>query len=715
MLRSETDPFPLSLDPSQSDPSGPSSSSASSGTSDAEQLTPNKGHNNRQFQSKWKELFPWLKHERSAVTCSLCSKASRQGLLTGSRKKDDAFTTKGFSSWGHALERFRVHETSDCHKLACASLRTAGGQCAVVTVGTGAKAQEQARARHALRRIFDAVAFFSKQGLALRRDPEEEGNVVQLLNDIARHDEALAKWMTRRGTGGFHFTSPEALAAIQRQLAMAVTRQVVAEVAEAPYFALILDETADVSRKEQMAVCLRFVSEELEVRETFIGLYQVDDTSAAALHRVVLDTLQRACLPVNRLRGQCYDGAANMSGRISGLQARIKEDEPRAVFIHCTAHRLNLVVRSALDGVREVRDSVQGSSAVTNFIRDSPKRLAAFQSTGPPTALRPLCPTRWTCSERCLGALLDNYTLTLSTLEAMAGDRAIRPDIACAASGFARTLQSFEFFLGLKLALLLLAPAAPAMKTVQGCSQSVAANLSLARTVREVILAQRDTFPRFWAEVTHSAKELGLDEPRQRRQQRSPRRLDREAEPQRSSTPAEHFSAIYIEAVDWMAAALTNRFEADDSALVTAEQALITTEGEAVAKTAAFFRLDAQRLGLHTQMLCDVARERGSRLKDLEDVVALLQEKNMRKILPAADDLLRIILTAPATSCTAERTFSQLRRIKNWLRSTLSQERLNHAIMLAVHRDRLQDLDIEKEVKEFASQSTQRVNAFGRW
>ena len=142
-----------------------------------------------------------------------------------------------------------------------------------------------------------------------------------------------------------------------------------------------------------------------------------------------------------------------------------------------------------------------------------------------------------------------------------------------------------------------------------------------------MILSQRDTLPRFWAEVTHSAKELGLDEPRQRRQQRLPKRLD------------------------WMAAALTNRSGADNSALVTAERALVTAEGEAVAKTAAFYRLDAQRLGLHTQMPRDVARERGMRLKDLEDVASFLRKKNLRKILPAADDLLRIILIAPATSC----------------------------------------------------------------
>ena len=94
--------------------------------------------------------------------------------------------------------------------------------------------------------------------------------------------------------------------------------------------------------------------------------------------------------------------------------------------------------------------------------------------------------------------------------------------------------------------------------------------------------------------------------------------------------------------------------------------------------------------------MCDVARERGTRLQNLGDVVKLLQDRSLRSILHRAEDLLRIVLTAPATSCAAERTFSQLRRIKNWLRSTLGQERLNHAIMMAVHRDRLEKLNMRR-------------------
>jgi len=41
---------------------------------------------------------------------------------------------------------------------------------------------------------------------------------------------------------------------------------------------------------------------------------------------------------------QAYDGASVMSGRENGVQMKIREVHPTAVYVHCMAHRLNLVV-----------------------------------------------------------------------------------------------------------------------------------------------------------------------------------------------------------------------------------------------------------------------------------------------------------------------------------------------------------------------------------
>ena len=56
--------------------------------------------------------------------------------------------------------------------------------------------------------------------------------------------------------------------------------------------------------------------------------------------------------------------------------------------------------------------------------------------------------------------------------------------------------------------------------------------------------------------------------------------------------------------------------------------------------------------------------------------------------------LLRIYLTIPVTTATGERSFSALRCIKTYLRSTMCQQRLNNIMLLKVHKDVMDGLDL---------------------
>ena len=55
-------------------------------------------------------------------------------------------------------------------------------------------------------------------------------------------------------------------------------------------------------------------------------------------------------------KGQCYDGAGNMSGPCNGAAAIVRREYPKAIYTHCMAHRLNLSVVSAckMQNVRNV-------------------------------------------------------------------------------------------------------------------------------------------------------------------------------------------------------------------------------------------------------------------------------------------------------------------------------------------------------------------------
>lgn len=68
----------------------------------------------------------------------------------------------------------------------------------------------------------------------------------------------------------------------------------------------------------------------------------MESIQADVLVGVLKDTMVRMNLSINNCHGQCYDGAANMCGSRNGVATQIASEEPRAVFVYCYGHVLNL-------------------------------------------------------------------------------------------------------------------------------------------------------------------------------------------------------------------------------------------------------------------------------------------------------------------------------------------------------------------------------------
>lgn len=76
-------------------------------------------------------------------------------------------------------------------------------------------------------------------------------------------------------------------------------------------------------------------------------------------YMMTTDILLCLNLPLHGLRGQTYDGAANMSGQYSGAQVLLRNEQPLASFVHCGAHCVNLVTRAACRSSPVIRNSLQ--------------------------------------------------------------------------------------------------------------------------------------------------------------------------------------------------------------------------------------------------------------------------------------------------------------------------------------------------------------------
>lgn len=74
---------------------------------------------------------------------------------------------------------------------------------------------------------------------------------------------------------------------------------------------------------------------------------------------------------------------------------------------------------------------------------------------------------------------------------------------------------------------------------------------------------------------------------------------------------------------------------------------------------------------------------------------------------------LKLTLVMPATNASSERLFSALRRVKSYLRSTMMQERLNHLMVLHVHKERTDSIDAVAIANEYVKDSEYRLRVFG--
>lgn len=72
----------------------------------------------RSFQKSWVTKYKWLQYDATMdkVFCQTCKEAEAKGLLQLTTKKEDAFTTVGFSNWKKGLDKFRTHENTSVHK-----------------------------------------------------------------------------------------------------------------------------------------------------------------------------------------------------------------------------------------------------------------------------------------------------------------------------------------------------------------------------------------------------------------------------------------------------------------------------------------------------------------------------------------------------------------------------------------------------------------------
>lgn len=641
-------------------------------------------------------------------------------MLDLSKFSEPAFISDGFRNWKKALDKFQDHEASSCHHIAIRQIQIHKSS-AFIPIDCWLSQQivdEQKNSRVCLKWIFTTVRYLARQGIAFRGHSSEDGNFHQLLLTNSEHIPALQQWMKR----STDFTSPQRQNEILELFAHAILRSLSQSVRQQQesYFSAIVDGSQDINGVAQESICIRHVDDELQPREDFIGFYEVPDSTGKTIASVLTDALIRLQLPLSSLRGQTYDGAANMSGQFNGCQAIIKKSQPLALYVHCGAHAVNLVASHAAEKIPLIRDALLWIQELGTFYRASSKyrqlfsRILTENEESEPSShqIKQLCPTRWLTRCSAIQATLQQYSSILDSLEEASRD--LGGDPASRASGLLCRFQAGSTLFALMLANEILTPLESLNKSLQSTKTSVSGMLQAVALVEKQLLHIRDseTFALVIAQTTAQIEELQIEPLCLPRRRQAPQRYSSTGSSYHAETVSDHYRPMFLECIDLARRGLNARFNSEDLLKYQSLENLLLCDEFDTAMVEN--HPDFYTASLKTELA--MFRYQFSPMCCADAAATIRQmSPEVRRMFPQVERLVRLLLVSPASSCEAERSFSGLRRLLTWQRNTTSQKRLNHMAICHIHQDIIDNLDIDTLLNEFISRTEYRKKLFGKF
>ena len=240
-------------------------------------------------------------------------------------KGSDKFIVDGWRNWNVGDKSLLKHCRSEAHKEAHEKYIGYLTPAAAIDDKIE-KWSDEEKKLYKIRLTYSlrCIKFLLHQGLAFRGHDESQessnrGNFIELLKFLAATSEEVNQYVLNNARGNCLLTSPD----IQHQIISCFaieTRKKITEEIGKDCFAILADESSDVSQKEQLAFCLRFVDKLGRPREHFVGVVHVDDTASLSLKEAIESLLVSRGLTLTSIRGKGYDGASNMKGDIKGLK-----------------------------------------------------------------------------------------------------------------------------------------------------------------------------------------------------------------------------------------------------------------------------------------------------------------------------------------------------------------------------------------------------------
>ena len=508
-------------------------------------------------------------------------------------------------------------------------------------------------------------------------------------------------------------------------LAEMVRNSIINEVAQSEAFSIMVDETKDISKKEQMSFVIRN-NYNGSILESFLAFEAPERLDAASLSQKIIQLMQKYGLDYrNHLVGQGYDGGSVMSGKNTGVQARIKAEAPLAFYVHCNAHCLNLVLVDSVKCLNEADCFFSLLQRLYVFVSGShvhQKWLEVQREMyqWAPRELQRLIETRWACRYNACKTVKDRLPAIMCLLKRLSEER--NGDRATEARGLLAQID-LQF-----IALLLtMTQVFGKIKHLSDALQSPQLNLGVAVTLVDSLVdtlnsyREGSVFNEIWDNAMALAEQCSVGVASRRQVTPSSRLegyyISTPIAQRQVNTDKESFrTGSFIPILDVLLSEIRRRFSKESCVIMEGIQALNPGSSTFCEKTvilalASQYKCNTEDLEFEIPQLKRIlGRKQTSGLEtpsSLLDLTVFLEPYG--EVFPEMfKQCLNIALALPVSTAACERSFSVLKLVKTVLRISMSDERLSNLGVLSIESKRSKAISLDDFVDVFAKRHNNR-------
>jgi len=364
-----------------------------------------------------------------------------------------------------------------------------------------------------------------------------------------------------------------------------------------------------------------------------------------------------------------------------------------------------------------VRNTFGSLQSLHNFIGASSKRNAIFETIQSETActsksvsLKSLCETRWNCRTDALNSVFTNFSTIINTLEHIS-DNDINS--GSEAKSLLNNIQNFEFVFCLIVLKDILEYTNILSKYLQSVNINYATVIDMSNSTINIIKQMRSEieFNNKWNEAMEMIKTNNIDPPKIPRKKNVPYKLGGgEKGPQTLNLKDYYRIEIYYPVLDIIIREMQQRFQENQLDILNGLKEIIVNDNpphEALNIVCNTYNFDLKHLNTEIEVYNRMFKLKYPKIETTSTMakkIEFIKNDDFQNGFPILTSIIRIFLTIPTTTASCERSFSCLKRLKTYLRTTMGQERLSNLGTLQIEKKR--NINIEEVIDEFNNNSS---------